>query len=135
MSRTRGGDPVGERALADDRGDVAVALGGDQDVATAKRRSPQRDAGGVDSVQRSCVGERRGPVGELAFDVQQLPWVSAAVAEVAVGEDQCGDAGVGEAAGERLQAVLARRAEAVPKDHQRRVVGLGQEQPGAAFVA
>ena len=60
---------------------------------------------------------------------------AAAVAEVPVGEDQRGDARVGESLGVGLEPVLAGPAEAVAEDHQRRVLGVGHEQPGAALIA
>ena len=90
---------------------------------------------GVDLVEAARVGERRGPVAELALDVEQLARLAAAVAEVPVGEDQRGDAGVREPARVGLEPVLAGAAEAVAEDHQRRALGVGHEQPGAALVA
>src|SRR5205823_3917313 len=132
----RGGEPVGERALADDRRDGAkvahstfsatsylVASGGLDDVPAAERGAPQRDAVAVDPVETASVGKGGGPVAELALDVEQLARLAAAVAEVPVGEDQRGDAGIREAAREGLQAVLARRPQAVAEDHERRMLG------------
>ena len=131
----RGGEAVGERALADDGGDGAVAGGRLDHVAAAERGPPQRDPLVVDPVEAARVGERCRPVAELALDVEQLPRLAAAVAEVPVGEDERGDAGVREPARVGLEPELAGRAEAVAEDHERRALGVGHEQPGPALVA
>lgn len=131
---TQGGQAVRERALADDRGDATVAGGCLDDVAAAERGPPQRDPIVVDPIEAAGVGERGGPVAELALDVEQLPRLPAAVAEVPVGEDQRGDARVGESLGIGLEPVLAGPTEAMAEDHQRRVLGVGHEQPGAAVI-
>src|SRR6478672_10248002 len=67
------------------------------------------------------------PVGELSLDRQQLAGLTAAVAEVAVGERQGGDAGLREPLGEGVQAHLACRAETVPKDDHRRRGGSSRQ--------
>ena len=99
-----------------------------------ERGPPQRDPIVVDPVEAARVRERGGPVAELALDVEQLPRLAAAVAEVPVGEDERSDAGVGESLGVGLEPVLARPTEAVAEDHQRRALGVRHEQPGAALV-
>ena len=71
-------------------------------------------------------GDGGVPVGELSPDRQQLARLAAAVAEVAVGEGQRGDAGLGETFGESVQAHLACRAEAVPEDDHRRIADSGR---------
>jgi hypothetical protein len=55
------------------------------------------------------------PVGELSLDRQQLAGLTAAVAEVPIGEGQGGDTGLREPLGEGIQAHLACRAETVPR--------------------
>jgi hypothetical protein len=100
-----------------------------------ERGPPQRDPIVVDPVELACVGERCGPVAELALDVEQLPRLAAAVTEVPVGEDERGDPGVGEPLRIGLEPVLARATEAVAEDHERRVVGVGHEQPAPTVVA
>ena len=65
-ARARGadaGEAVGERALADDRGDGAVAGGGLDHVTAPERSAPERNPLGVDLVEAARVGERRRPVG------------------------------------------------------------------------
>ena len=128
-------ETVREGALADDRGDGAVAGGRLDHVTAAERGAPQRDPLVVDLVEAAGVGERRGPVAELALDVEQLAGLAAAVAEVPVGEDERGDASVREPARVGLEPELAGRAEAVAEDHERRALGVGHEQPGPALVA
>ena len=122
-ARARGadaGEAVGEGALADDRGDGAVAGGGLDHVTTSERGAPQRDPLAVDPVQTARIGDRRRPVGELAVDVQQLARLPAAVAEVPVGEREGRDPRVRESASVRLEPELPSRAEAVSEDHERR---------------
>jgi hypothetical protein len=104
-------------------------------MAAAEGRPPQRDPLVVDVIEAARVSERCSPVAELALDVEQLARLAAAVAEVPVGEGQRGDADVREAAGKGLEPVLARCSETVAEDHERRALGVGHEQPGAALVA
>ena len=137
-ARARGADArkaVGEGALADDRGDGAIAGGGLDHVTASERGAPQRDPLAVDPVEAARIGDRRRPVGELAFDVEQLARLAAAVAEVPVGERERGDPRVREPASVRLEPELPSRAEAVSEDHERRPLGVGHEQPAAALVA
>ena len=130
----RGREAVREGALADDRGDRAVTGGRLDHMAAAERGAPQGDPLAVDRVEAASVGERCGPVAQLALDVEQLARLAVAVAEVAVGEDQRRDAGVREPARVGLEPQLAGRAEAVAEDHQRRPLGVRHEQPGPAVV-
>ena len=62
----------------------------------------------VDPVQRAREGDRGAVVGLLAADVEQLARLAGRVAEVAVVEQQHGEAGGGEALGVGGQPVAAR---------------------------
>ena len=107
----RGLQAVGHRALRDDRRDRGLLRRDRERVAAAERGAEQADA--RDPLQPARVGERAAPVLELAVDVQQLARLAAAGAEVAVVEQQRGEAGLGEALGVGGQALVAHRREAV----------------------
>jgi hypothetical protein len=112
----RGLQAVGHRALRDDGRDRRL-LGGDRErVAAAEGGAEETHL--RDPLQPAGVGEPAAPVLELAVDVQQLPRLTAAGAEVAVVEDERGEAGGREALGVRRQALVAHRGQAVA-EHDR----------------
>ena len=132
--------PVGVRRLRDHGLDPDV-LGGDRDdVAAGEARAPERDAGGVDPVERAGEGDRGAPVLVLAPDREQLARLAGRVPEVAVVEDERGDAGVAEALGVGPQARRAGAGETVGEDHDRlRALApparIGPVEPGGAALA
>lgn len=82
------------------------------------------------------MGDGRVPVGELTLDGQKLPGLATGVAEVAIGEGERRDPGLGELLGEGVEAHLPGGAESVPEDHDGRVGdAVGQEESGRAGVA
>ena len=72
VCRPGGREAIGEWALADYCGDAAVTRGGDEHVTAAEGGAPECDALGIDLLEGARIGERRGPVAELALDVEQL---------------------------------------------------------------
>src|SRR5271165_2013817 len=85
-------------------------------VAAAKGAAPDGNSCAIDIATILHPSDGRIPVGELSFDRQELAGLAAAVAEVPVGEGQCGDTGLCEPLGEGFQTHLAGGAEAMPED-------------------
>ena len=79
--------PVGVRSPSDHRPHGAVARRDRDRVTAAVGRPPERDPVRVDARERARVSDRRAVL-ELTTDVQQLPWLTLAGAEVAVVEGQ-----------------------------------------------
>ena len=71
------GQAVGERALADDRGDPPARSADLEHVAAGERGAPERDRVSPDAVERAAEAQRRAPVVELAADVEQLARLAA----------------------------------------------------------
>src|SRR5215208_7258290 len=84
-----------ERDLGDHRSDARI-FGGDDDVPTAERGAPQRDPIGIHAFEAASAANRRAPVLELALDADQLARLATALAEAAVVERECREAGLGE---------------------------------------
>ena len=97
----------------------------------------QRDAIVIDTVQRAHELDRRRDVLALFADVEQLARLSAAVAEVPVGEVQRGDVRPRRTARALASSRISRdRAEAVTKnDDGNGPASIGSIEPGAALVA
>ena len=126
--------PSENGALRDHRPHLAVTRACDDDVATGERRAPQSDARLVDLGAGACTGDRGRPVLVLEADVDQLPRLTLAVAEVPVVEHKRGAAGLDKALGVGGKPVRARTREPVRHhDARRRGVDVGGEiQPRGA---
>jgi hypothetical protein len=92
-------------------------------VSATKRRAPQADSIVIYAFKSAGVGHRRGPVGKLHADVEQLPRLAFAVTEVALVEHQPGVAGRTESFGAGVNSHGAHRPQAVRHHQQRREAG------------
>ena len=110
IDRHPGRETVGERALADDGLELAVAAPTaitcppPNELPHSATREPSR------SSRAAGVRERGANIVVLHVDVEQLARLALAVAEAAIGEAECRDAGLRESLGELVEAPsLARR--------------------------
>jgi hypothetical protein len=74
---------------------------------------------GVNLLERAGEVDRCVPVGQLAPDIEELSRRAGAVTEIAIVEDQTGEAGVREALSEGVEALVADRTETVGHDNAR----------------
>jgi hypothetical protein len=88
-------------------------------VTTAERATPERDPRGFDALQLTGVSERRGPILELAFDVEELARLALASAEVTVVKRENGKSAGLKALCIPVEAHLLDRAQTVTHHHQR----------------
>jgi hypothetical protein len=107
-----------------------VARPDNQDVPAGEGAAEQGDAVRVDPLERTPIGDRGLVVLLLLADVKQLARLAGAGTEVAVVEDESGDALLREALGVRVEAHLTRTGEAVRHDDERqRAVCVGLVDP------
>lgn len=108
-----------ERHLTDRRRHLWIGGCCCKGVAAPHRGAERCDSRRVDAIEAADVGDRRGPVLELAPRLKQVR-LSLAVAKPPMVEHECGDPRLGEPLGKRAQTVAASARQAMRHDDRRR---------------